>query len=142
MRLCLWTSIAYLMKNVTCTYEDEAKPAIKNVNLRVKCVLNLDMIGAGEYLWVWTTEELKKSVSDSIDSLGISKDYKVDYTIPPLPGSDHYPFHLEGVSTTLLIWWPYDHYHLSRDTYDKINPKLIDLTVDLAEKIIKKWMEM
>ncbi len=106
---------------------------------RVKNVINLDMVGSGEFLWVWVApESFKQQVADALDQ-SIKGEFDIQWNLELLPASDHWPFFEEGVPSVHLIFWPYEYLHQEHDSYDKIEVDKIEkaakATTAIAERL-------
>lgn len=104
---------------------------------RVKNVINLDMVGQGETLMTTATptsfrQQVAAAFSDTIEG-----EFDIQWGDRQYQVSDHYPFHQEGIPSVMLLFWPYDFYHQSSDTYDKVDPDRIEKTAQAAESIAR-----
>lgn len=104
---------------------------------RVKNVVNLDMVGFGDHLAVTVTPESYKRRLQSIFA-GLTDAVRVEYNSAVLPVSDHHPFYEEGIPVAMFLGWPYDDYHQSSDTYDKIDPEMIKRTTEAATEVVRQ----
>lgn len=105
----------------------------------VKALVNLDMTGAGERLTIASepksfhefvcntimNSELRDKVRIDINSMKICED------------SDHWEFHVNHIPVTTLLYWPYENYHQSSDTADKLSEELVDKTAEATYMLIK-----
>jgi aminopeptidase YwaD len=104
---------------------------------RVKNVVNLDMVGFGDHLAVTVTPESYKRRLQSVFA-GLTDAVRVEYNSAVLPVSDHYPFHEEGIPVAMFLGWPYDDYHQATDSYDKIDPEMINRTAEAAIEVVQQ----
>ena len=104
---------------------------------RIKNVVNLDMVGFGDHLVVTVTPESYKRRLQSVFA-GLTDAVRVEYNSAVLPVSDHYPFYEEGIPVAMFLGWPYDDYHQSTDSHDKIDPDMIRRTADAATEVVRK----
>lgn len=93
--------------------------------VRVKNVINLDMVGKGEFLWVWAAPEWFKQQIASVLDQSLRGEFNIQWS-EPLPLSDYWPFLQEGIPAVLLIFWPYEDYHQFSDTCDKVEAATIE----------------
>lgn len=104
----------------------------------VKAVINLDQVGAGDHLWIWSgPEEFRKKVHESFVEKGVYDKYEVKLDTPKA-GADEWMFHLEGIPTTLLMFWRLPDYHRPTDTMDKVEMEKIELMVEVALDLLKR----
>jgi len=102
---------------------------------RVKNVINLDMVGKGDFLWIWVSpESFKQQVASALEQT-IKGEFKIQWNHELLPASDHWPFFEEGIPCLMLIFWPYGDYHQFSDTYDKVEEDKIEKTAKAATVI-------
>lgn len=99
----------------------------------IDLVLNLDMVGRGDFFWPWVDDSTQGALEQALQAEPCP--HPVEILNPPLAG-DHYPFHEEGISTACFIWWPDPDYHQPGDTYDRLDTSRIDYTASLAERFI------
>lgn len=100
----------------------------------IKLVLNIDMVGRGDFLWPSVTDDTEGLVRQAMDE--VAPGYKVVYHKPPMRG-DHYPFHEVGIPTIMLLWWPDDVYHTPADTAEKLDEAQLALSTQLAARIVE-----
>jgi hypothetical protein len=101
---------------------------------RIRLVLNIDMVGKGEYLWPSVTDETQGLVGQAIHD--VAPGVQVVYHKPPMRG-DHYPFHEMGIPTVMLLWWPDDVYHSPADSADALDEAKLALSTRLAMRMIE-----
>jgi hypothetical protein len=105
---------------------------------RVKNVINLDMVGNGEYLWAWVSHEtFKRQVERTIEGK-IKGDFDIRWNYQMFPASDHYPFYAEGIPALMFIYWPYEEYHQDSDGYERIDVDRIEKTARATTLIAEK----
>ncbi len=105
---------------------------------RIKNVINLDMTGAGDYLWVWVApESFRQQVAEALDQ-SIKGEFDIQWFPELLPASDHWPFFEEGIPSVSLIFWPYEDYHQESDSYDKVDVDKIEKTAKAATAIAER----
>ena len=104
---------------------------------RIKNVVNLDMVGFGDHLAVTVTPESYKRRLQSVFA-GLPDAVPVEYNSAVLPVSDHYPFYEEGIPVAMFLGWPYDDYHQTTDSRDKIDPDMIRRTAEAATEVVRQ----
>jgi Zn-dependent M28 family amino/carboxypeptidase len=113
---------------------------------RIKNVINFDMVGKGEYLWVWVTPESFKQQIASVLEQTIKGEFETRWSSELLPASDHWPFFEEGVPSVLLTFWPDDNYHQKSDAYDQVESDKIEKTkkaaaIDVSLGLYRRQMD-
>lgn len=93
---------------------------------RVKNVVNLDMVGHGDYVWVTAAPESYRRLIERSFAADLAGKLRYEWNNNMVPISDHYHFHAEGIPSAMCICWPYDDYHQASDDYDKVDPELIE----------------
>ncbi|WP_419785336.1 M28 family metallopeptidase [Pseudodesulfovibrio sp.] len=104
---------------------------------RVKNVINLDMVGQGETLMTTVSPASFQQQVQAAFAETIEGEFDIAWGDRQFQVSDHYPFHMEGIPSVMLLFWPYDYYHQSTDTYDKVDPDRIAKTAKAAESIAR-----
>jgi Zn-dependent M28 family amino/carboxypeptidase len=56
-----------------------------------------------------------------VDDLKLVAKYPVEFTVPPVRGSDHWPFYVAGIPSVLTAWDPIPHYHRNGDRVEACN---------------------
>lgn len=101
----------------------------------IKAVVNIDTVGAGDFVYCLSAESLGNIVEESIGSteseflVNLTKDYKS-------PQFDGWPFHKEGISVVHFGCRPYTYFHTPMDSIEKINYKLINYVVEKITDVI------
>ncbi|WP_192929760.1 M28 family metallopeptidase [Alkaliphilus serpentinus] len=100
-------------------------------------MINLDMIGMGEYLVVLRENSLSDDFLSNIAyKAALDLDIKV---VAEFSGrSDHSPYENQGIPVVFLAYWPFDplYYHTERDTLETVDPQLVKNTVEVVLKTI------
>lgn len=109
----------------------------KGLMARVKNVINLDMVGQGETLMTTVTPTSFQQQVEAAFAETIKGEFDIEWGDHQFQVSDHFPFYQEGVPSVMLLFWPYDFYHQSSDTYDKVDPDRIEKTARAAESIAR-----
>ena len=104
---------------------------------RVKNIVNLDMVGTGEFLWVWVGPESFKQQVAAVLNQSIQGEFDVQWH-EPLPASDHWPFYEEGIPSVLLIFWPDENYHQVSDKYEHVEEDKIEKTAQAGTAIVER----
>jgi len=105
---------------------------------KIKNVINLDMVGVGEYLWVWVApESFRQQVAQVLDET-IKGEFDVQWFPELLPASDHWPFFEEGIPSVMFIFWPHEQYHQESDSYDKVDIVKIEKTAKAATVLAER----
>lgn len=109
---------------------------------RIKTVVCLDGLGVGRILRVWVAhEQLRNQIRNSLGSLKMQSDLTMSFEDPEA-GSDHWPFHEEGIPTVFLTCFggletkEQEDYHSPTDTYEKIDGERFEDAVEVGNRII------
>ena len=110
---------------------------------RVKGVINLDMIGAGEFVWLfYGPETVRTGLEAAVEFSGLADRFPIKYDHPLGPSSDHWPFYDLGVPCTFFLLWPYPSYHSRTDVPDKISEDTIDAVARAVVYLAENWGEL
>lgn len=101
---------------------------------QIKLVLNIDMVGKGGYLWPSVTDYTETLFRQAVEE--VLPQARVVYHNPPMKG-DHYPFHVAGIPSIMLLWWPDNVYHTLYDVADSLDGKTLLQSQELAARIIE-----
>jgi hypothetical protein len=110
-------------------------------------VINSEEIGTFDGVNVVGTSksiypELSKMISSSAKYLGIKTTFYPDFLYP---GSDHYPFHEQGIPSVCFARLPipggYPEYHKRSDTIDIISPKSLEIFCQLITLMTLSYSE-
>lgn len=101
---------------------------------RIRLVLNIDMVGKGDYLWPSVTDVTQPLFATAVSAT--LPDTQVIYHNPPMKG-DHYPFHTAGIPAIMLLWWPDAVYHTADDRATTLSPIRLDQSTQLARHLIE-----
>lgn len=82
-------------------------------------MINLDMVGAGDTLFIHTMKKDTKSLPADL-AVSCVKQFKYKYIRNEQESSDHVPFESAGISVAYFEYGPYHDYHTDKDTIDKI----------------------
>lgn len=104
-------------------------------------VVNLDCIGHGSSLVLMIgPEELHGRGVALAESLGLTKRYGLE-VIPPVTGSDHFPFALEKIPAACVLHFPYPEYHLPDERLELVDEQKLADSVDLAVALVESQLE-
>jgi Iap family predicted aminopeptidase len=104
---------------------------------RVAGVVNLECLARGEQLELWAgPDDLRERGLRIARDLGLG----VLPTRPPIAGSDHHPFALEGIPAACVIRWPYREYHLPADVPGIADEALLAPAVELAARLVEELL--
>ena len=103
---------------------------------RIKAVVNLECLAHGERLELWASDDLKER------GLRIARDLGLGDlpTRPPIAGSDHFPFALEGIPAACIVRWPFPEYHLPADRPELADGALLATATELAARLIEELL--
>jgi len=106
---------------------------------KIKAVINLDMVGAGNTLTIAYDQKQfdQKIIKKSIDRSRLKPCVKMQ-SVKLSESSDHWPFYINGVPTIEMNFWPYNHYHQITDTKDKIKANIVDRTAAAAYALLEE----
>jgi Zn-dependent M28 family amino/carboxypeptidase len=118
-----------------------AEAKLRDELAQVHAVVNIDAIGRGDQLMVQTPAGAFRELADREIETHRVRD-RWDVLIgDPGPGSDHYPFALEGVPSAAILQFPYGEYHHVSDRPDIIDTGDVDVCVALAGSIVAELVE-
>jgi hypothetical protein len=120
-------------------YVTEAK--ISGELERTVGVVNLDCIGHGTHFQLLVgPAELEGRAVALAGHLGLSQRYELS-VLPPVTGSDHFPFAVEKIPAVCILHFPYPEYHLPEETTDLIDEQKIADSVELAVALVESQLE-
>ena len=61
-------------------------------------------------------------------------------TRPPIAGSDHFPFALEGIPAACVLRWPFPEYHLPADRPELADGALLATATELAARLVEELL--
>lgn len=98
---------------------------------KIKALVNIDMIGSGNpYLII--SKKFKNKIEKVLKQIKIEAEISTRIS-PPF---DYWPFYKKEIPIILFTCSPYKYCHDPRDTFNKINPKVVKKIIKLAEKVI------
>ena len=123
-------------------YVTEAK--LRSELSRVRAVVNIDAIGHGPRLVLQATAGPLNSVVEELaikHRLGRFAEVVIG---PPGPGSDHYPFALEGIPSVAVVQFPYPQYHQPLEPAGLLDPEAFETELafitELTEALLSGTM--
>ncbi len=105
---------------------------------RIKAVVNLECLAHGEQLELLASDDLKERGLRIARDLGLPE----PPTRPPIAGSDHFPFAVEGIPAACVIRWPFPEYHLPADRPDLADEALLTSAVELAARLVEELLAL
>jgi hypothetical protein len=101
----------------------------------VEIVLNIDGVGRGDLLEVWSgPESLERRLHDYLDRLPEIRSSL--YITPPPPGGDHAPYYYRGIPSCMLTFNDQEVIHSEDDIYDSEKLNNMALMVRLVEGLL------
>lgn len=104
----------------------------------VKAVVNLDGVGRGDELEVWSGPEPFEVLLRSLLDPLTQGSPKLLYKFPPPPGSDHAPFYAAGIPVCMLTFNDQPILHRPEDQRDERMWENMETTASLAEALIRE----
>ena len=102
----------------------------------IKACLTLDVLGCGDYLWIWAgPKRFRKQVEKDLKLSNLLKQREIRFE-GTLIGSDDWNFASEGISHAMLMDWPAPNLHLPEDTYDLIEEDKVEFGAEVALRIV------
>ncbi len=104
---------------------------------RIAAVVNLECLAQGKQLELWAgPDELKQRGLRIARELGLGE----LPTRPPIAGSDHHPFAIEGIPAACLLRWPFPEYHLPADQPELADETLLAPATELATRLVEELL--
>ena len=120
-------------------YVSEAK--ISDELERTIGVVNLDCIGHGTHFQLLVgPAELEGRAVALAEHLGLSQRYELS-VLPPVTGSDHFPFAVEKIPAVCILHFPYPEYHLPDETIGLVDERKLADSVELAVALVESQLE-
>lgn len=109
---------------------------------RVKGIINLDMVGAGEFAWLfYGPETLRPRLESAVEASGLADQLPVTYDHPRGPSSDHWPFYELGVPCVFFLLWPYPPYHLPDDVPAHVSEDKVEMVARAVVHLASNWRD-
>ena len=105
---------------------------------KVKAVVNLDTVSAGERLMVWAgPESFLPIVNKGLSGSTLSNYFDPEDVRDPRGGfTDSMPFYEQGMPAAWLQFKPYDHWHRDTDIYEECSEEKMSKVVDAVNRLI------
>jgi hypothetical protein len=104
-------------------------------------VVNLDCIGHGSSLVLMIgPDELTGRGVALAENMGLTARYGLE-VVPPVTGSDHFPFAVEKIPAACVLHFPYPEYHLADERLDLVDEQKLGDAVDLAVALVESQLE-
>ena len=104
---------------------------------KVKALVNLDMTGAGDTLTIASEpQQFDKLVRKVVQDSGLSK-YVSTTPMKLCEDSDHWPFHINNIPSTIVLFWPYEHYHQATDSKEKVSEDTVNKTAKATQALVE-----
>jgi len=106
---------------------------------RVKACLTLDVLGCGNFLWIWAGPPwFRERIEATLKSSGFSEEREIRYE-DGLIGSDDWSFSVENIPHAMLMDWPIDTLHLPSDKFENIDENKLNHTVNVAYTLVEDF---
>jgi hypothetical protein len=113
----------------------------RGVIKQIRACLTLDVLGCGDYLWVWAgPPAFRKKIETSLNHSDLIERREIRYE-DTLIGSDDWSFSLEDISGAMLMDWPMDTLHLPEDVYETIDEAKVDFAVEATLTLLENFEE-
>ena len=104
-------------------------------------VVNLDCIAHGTHFQLLVGPvELEGRAVALAEHLGFSQRYELS-VLPPVTGSDHFPFAVEEIPAVCILHFPYPEYHLPQESTDLVDEQKLADSVELAVALVESQLE-
>jgi aminopeptidase YwaD len=111
----------------------------RGVIKQIKACLTLDVLGCGEYLWVWAgPPAFRKKIESSLSHSDLIQKREIRYE-DTLIGSDDWSFSLEDIPGAMLMDWPMDTLHLPEDVYETIDEAKVNFAVEMTFSLLENF---
>jgi Zn-dependent M28 family amino/carboxypeptidase len=106
---------------------------------QLRACLTLDVLGCGEYLWIWAGPPVfRKKIESSLNRSGLIQRREIRYE-DTLVGSDDWSFSLEDIPGAMLMDWPMDTLHLPEDVYETIDEAKVEFAVEATLTLLENF---
>jgi hypothetical protein len=104
---------------------------------QIKACLTLDVLGCGDYLWIWAGPPAFRKKTESILSHSdLIQKRQIRYE-DTLIGADDWSFAVENIPGAMLMDWPMDTLHLPADVYETIDEEKVNFAVDVTLSLLE-----
>lgn len=97
-------------------------------------MINLDMVGAGNQLFIHTLLKDSKTVPAELAE-ACAKQFNYTYTRNEFDRSDHVPFAQNGIGEVFFEYGPYEGYHTDKDNISIIQKDALEIVCNIATSI-------
>lgn len=105
----------------------------------IKACLTLDVLGCGDFLWIWAGPLVfRKRIESILKQLPFMEKREIRFE-DTLIGSDDWSFSGENIPHAMFMDWPADNLHLPSDVYEMIDEQKIDFAVDVTFSLIENF---
>jgi hypothetical protein len=106
---------------------------------QIKACLTLDVLGCGDYLWIWAGPPVfRKKIEGILKPHLLAGRREVRFE-GALVGSDDWSFSGENVAHAMLMDWPADNLHLPTDVYEALDESKIDFGVGVTMSLLEHF---
>ena len=106
---------------------------------QIKACLTLDVLGCGEYLWVWAgPPAFRKKIESSLNHSDLIQQREIRFE-DTLIGSDDWSFSLEDIPGAMLMDWPMETLHLPEDVYKTIDEVKVNFAVEATFSLLENF---
>lgn len=104
---------------------------------KIKAFIGLDTVGAGSPLGIRVSPEgLKSEVMRALKGSKLDQRIEAEFG-PPLPASDDWPFHTEGIPSAMFTVLDFPEYHQPLDTEDLVECDLVLHVADVVHRLLR-----
>ena len=108
---------------------------------RIKAFIGLDTVGAGSPMGIRVhPKALESKLSDMWRTSKLAHRVKVEFGTP-LPCSDDWPFHAQGIPSATFTFLDFPEYHQPLDTEDRVDPELVLGVTQLVHRLVRSLDE-
>jgi aminopeptidase YwaD len=104
---------------------------------QVRACLTLDVLGCGDYLWIWAgPSPFREKIESVLKKSGLMRKREIRFE-DTLIGSDDWSFSGEKIPHAMFMDWPVNTLHLPTDVYEEIDREKVDFGVDVAFSLVE-----
>jgi hypothetical protein len=106
---------------------------------QIKACLTLDVLGCGDYLWIWSgPAAFRNKIESTLKSSDLIHKRAIRYE-DALIASDDGSFSGQGIPGAMLMDWPMDTLHLPADVYETINEDKVNFAVEATLCLLENF---
>jgi aminopeptidase YwaD len=106
---------------------------------QLKACLTLDVLGCGDYLWIWAGPQgFRKKIEGILKTTLLTEKRDVKFE-GELIGSDDWSFAGEDIPHAMLMDWPADNLHLPTDEYEALDESKIKFGVEVTMSLLEHF---